>query len=110
MKKNLLLLSLFALVFLLFAACEDHISDPQTGVAVIVFEETNPVTFLGGATVTIAGRSATTDSAGRVNFIGIPTGATTITATKAGYADVSRPITIRENEGAVVSITMVRRQ
>jgi TonB-dependent starch-binding outer membrane protein SusC len=61
---------------------------------------------LSGATVRAASRSAVTDAEGRFTLTGVPAGTRTVRATRIGYAEGSRSVTLAAGQSVNVQIPL----
>ncbi len=73
----------------------------------VVYEGSDTAARVGGATVTVGARSTTASADGVYTLTGLPTGAVTITASKAGYttATIDRVLAVGVDNWGSVSLT-----
>ena len=73
-------------------------------ITVTISDGTNAVS---GATVTVAGNTATSDSNGKVSFEDVTEGTQAITVTKTGFQDYSSTISVGDTTKFTVTLTAV---
>lgn len=61
---------------------------------------------IAGAAVAVAERGALTDEEGRYTITGVPTGTHTVRATRIGFAEATRSVTVAANRIATVDIAL----